>query len=77
MLLPWTDWQFWLVTAIAAWGGWNVFRQLLPRPSSTACGSCATGTAACAKHAALSRLSRQGERTRTALPVLASERDPR
>lgn len=53
MLFPWTDWQFWMVTVIASWGGWTVLRQLLPRQkSSTVCGGCAAGTAACAKHTA-------------------------
>ncbi len=53
MLFPWTDWQFWLVTAIASWCAWIVLRQLLPRQkSSTSCGACASGTAACAKQAA-------------------------
>ena len=47
--MPWLDWQFWAVTAAAVWGLWVLVRQVLPRERSTgpACGSCATGAAAC------------------------------
>lgn len=49
--MPWLDWQFWTVTAAALWGVWVLVRQLMPAtdPSSPACGSCATGSAACAR----------------------------
>lgn len=29
--MPWHDWQFWLVSALAVWGAWVVARPLLPR----------------------------------------------
>lgn len=49
MSFPWADWQFWAVTAAAAWGGWTLVRQLLPRRDRNACGACAAGSAAVAK----------------------------
>ncbi len=50
-MMPWNDWQFYVVTAAAAWGAWALLRQLLPRSgdSGPACGACATGAAACVK----------------------------
>jgi len=68
MLFPWSDWQFWLVTVIAFGCAWVVVRQLLPRgQSSTSCGACASGTAACAKHAVKAKSEPQ-------LVVLSSRR---
>lgn len=52
MMLPWADWQFWVVTAVAAWGAWAVLRGFLPGGESgtdTACSSCAAGAAACSR----------------------------
>ena len=48
--MPWQDWQFYVVTAAAAWGAWTVARQLLPKtgPTGPVCGGCGTGVAACA-----------------------------
>ncbi len=49
--MPWHDWQFWVVTVAASWGAWTLLRQMVPKsdPSAPACGSCASGSAACAK----------------------------
>jgi len=30
MALPLTDWQFWVVTALAMWGMWMLIRTFLP-----------------------------------------------
>lgn len=50
MTLPWGDWQFYVVTAVALWGARLLIRQLLPMPGSQSpCGSCAAGAAACVK----------------------------
>lgn len=48
--LPIDDWQFWVVSAIAVWGGWMVVRMFWPsRKSEGACPSCASGSAATRK----------------------------
>ncbi len=39
--MPWGDWQFWLVTAVALAGGWFVLRPLLPGRKDD-CGTCGT-----------------------------------
>lgn len=45
--MPWSDPQFWIVTAVAAVGVWLVIRPLLPKRSgSHPCGGCASGAAA-------------------------------
>jgi len=48
MSLPWTDWQFYVVTAAAVWGAVTLGRQVLPRKDAAgpACGGCAAGAAA-------------------------------
>lgn len=59
MSLPWTDWQFYVVTAAAVWGAVTLGRQILPRGGSSAspaCGGCAAGAAACAKRTDLVQL---------------------
>lgn len=46
--MPWSDWQFWLVTLASVWGLWALVRQLLPKRRSdgvVACSSCSVGTA--------------------------------
>lgn len=50
MSFPVTDWQFWLVTAVAGFGLWNLIKTFLPRSStSEGCSSCETcGPAAAA-----------------------------
>lgn len=48
MPLPLADWQFWLVTVVAAWGFYALVRPFLPRRSSRReppCANCAVGTA--------------------------------
>ena len=30
MKIPWDDWQFWVVTAIAAGAAWMVLRSVVP-----------------------------------------------
>ena len=47
-LMPWGDWQFWLVTLAAAWGVWAVARQVLPgkKRDEAPCSTCAVGSAA-------------------------------
>jgi len=48
--MPWLDWQFYVVTGVAAWGAWTLLRQLVGnRDAGPPCGACASGTAACAK----------------------------
>ena len=49
--MPWTDWQFWLVTIAALWGLCAVVRQLVPRRgrNEPPCSTCAVGMAAQAK----------------------------
>ncbi len=49
-MLPWHDWQFYVVSAAAVWGAWSLLRQLLPSsgPAGPACGACAAGAGACA-----------------------------
>lgn len=43
--MPWTDWQFWVVTILALGGLALVLRPLLPsRSSSGRCGTCPSGT---------------------------------
>lgn len=66
MLFPWTDWQFWLVTACAVCGLAMVVRLFLPRRKTddSPCAHCATGASA---HAAMARrrdLSRSWDRVR-------------
>ena len=48
--MPWTDWQFWIVTVAAVLGARFILRQILPgrRDDAAVCGSCAVGAAACA-----------------------------
>ncbi|MFO0894548.1 MAG: hypothetical protein U0574_06275 [Phycisphaerales bacterium] len=42
--IPWQDWQFWVVTALALAGGWVVIRPLLPRRGrGPACPGCGPG----------------------------------
>ena len=50
MTLPWHDWQFWVVTALALGALAVLVRQVMPRSEGPACGGCASGSAACAKH---------------------------
>lgn len=68
--MPWTDWQFWIVTLAALWGGRVILRQIIPArgDDAPACGSCAAGAAACAKpdEEAVSPVSE--------LPVVSSRR---
>lgn len=47
MQLPWTDWQFWLVTAAAVGALAIVVRPFLPRRrgEDAPCAHCAVGTA--------------------------------
>jgi hypothetical protein len=48
--MPWSDWQFYVVTMAAVWGAWMLLRQFLPRDGAgSACGACASGAAACVK----------------------------
>jgi hypothetical protein len=46
-LLPWADWQFYAVTAVAAGGAWLILKPLLARrgkgAASAACSSCTFG----------------------------------
>ena len=48
--MPWTDWQFWVVTLAALWGARIIVRQIIPsKKDESACASCAVGAAAMAK----------------------------
>lgn len=49
--MPFTDWQFYFVTAAALWGGWQVLRPFASsrKGAGSPCGGCAVGNAACAK----------------------------
>lgn len=47
--MPYTDWQFWAVTAAMLWGAFTLLRQLWPRSEGPACGNCAAGAAACSR----------------------------
>ncbi|MCP4837491.1 MAG: hypothetical protein GY895_22320 [Phycisphaera sp.] len=43
--MPWTDWQFWVVTMFALGGLAVVIRPLIPgRNSNGRCGTCPTST---------------------------------
>lgn len=49
--MPWRDWQFWIVTALAAWGLWMLSRPFWPRRktdpnTSASCPNCSRGSAA-------------------------------
>jgi hypothetical protein len=41
--MPWHDWQFWLVTALAAFGSWRMVRLIVPNRKAGA-GSCPSCT---------------------------------
>lgn len=47
--MPWNDLQFWIVTAAAVLSLWVLVKPWLRRDEGPACGSCASGAAACAK----------------------------
>ncbi len=50
--MPWSDWQFWVVTLAATWAGYVILRQIFPargKDDAVVCGTCAAGAAACAK----------------------------
>ncbi|MEL7058979.1 MAG: hypothetical protein AAGN46_03015 [Acidobacteriota bacterium] len=47
--MPWTDPQFYLVTAAAVVGVWRLWREVAPRDAKGACGGCASGAAASAR----------------------------
>lgn len=48
--MPWTDWQFWVVTAAAVVSLWVLLRPFWKTSGDNpACGSCASGAAACAR----------------------------
>lgn len=47
--MPYTDWQFWVVTLAMIWGFVTLVRQLWPRREGPACGNCAAGAAACSR----------------------------
>lgn len=47
--MPWNDLQFWIVTAAALGSVWVLVKPWLRRSEGPACGSCASGAAACAK----------------------------
>ena len=66
--MPWTDWQFWVVTVAAAWGAWILVRQFRPakKEADSPCGACAVGAsveAARKHHAAASDEARTGTRS--------------
>jgi hypothetical protein len=64
MSFPWTDWQFWLVTAIAAWGASVLVRPFLPRGrDASPCANCVVGTST---HAAVRH---RQEPVTTAVPI--------
>lgn len=42
-LLPWADWQFWLVTVLALAGLWFGLRPLLRQRSKPGCSNCKAG----------------------------------
>jgi hypothetical protein len=48
--MPWRDWQFWIVTALALAGAWLIARPFLPRKrgdgAAPGCPNCASGSAA-------------------------------
>ena len=48
--MPWSDWQFWVVSLAALWAGYVIFRQIIPGAAkdSSACSTCAVGAAATA-----------------------------
>jgi len=55
--MPWRDWQFWLVSALAIWGLWVLARPFIPRRKSAgddepACPNCASGSSASKKKTA-------------------------
>ncbi len=45
MPLPWTDWQFWVVSVVALWGVVAIVRAVVPRraESTAACEKCESG----------------------------------
>ena len=49
-MIPWHDWQLWIVTALALAGAWLVARPFLPRRKGNngapGCPNCASGSAA-------------------------------
>ncbi|MEM9555133.1 MAG: hypothetical protein AAGC60_12835 [Acidobacteriota bacterium] len=49
--MPWTDWQFLIVTGAALWAAWVLVRQMVPRRDAGAspCSDCASGSAACSR----------------------------
>lgn len=47
--MPWNDLQFWIVTVAAMFSVWVLIKPWLRRSKGPACGSCASGSAACAK----------------------------
>lgn len=68
--MPWQDWQFWVVTAVAAYSARLILGQVFPargEGDSPACSSCATGAAACAR-------PEDKQRPPSDLPVVAPRR---
>jgi hypothetical protein len=49
LIMPWRDWEFWIVTLLACWGLWILARPFVPRKKSEgespACPNCASGAA--------------------------------
>jgi hypothetical protein len=45
-MMPWRDWQFWVVTAVFLGALVLAVRPLLPRRRGGACGGCASGATA-------------------------------
>jgi hypothetical protein len=47
--MPWTDWQFWLVTMLALGGLWILLRPFIPlkkrADAGASCPHCASGSA--------------------------------
>lgn len=46
--MPWGNWQFWVVSLIAAWAAWSVVRRMLPARKSEepGCAKCEVATLA-------------------------------
>lgn len=47
--MPIGDWQFWVVTLVAAVGLWKIVRMLWPKKRTSGCSHCASGSAASVK----------------------------
>lgn len=68
--MPWQDWQFWVVTAVAAYSVRLILGLIFPargEGDGPACGGCATGAAACAR-------PQDEPRPASDLPVVAPRR---